>query len=103
MENSMNDSNVAKAKDTKAKNDDVKVDIIKEDVTHANDLLSSPNFLRIPLKPIEQQPPPSNDEPTNDKTWVLKSQSYLIRIACFFTCIQSPKWTSTESEASENT
>lgn len=64
----MNDSNVAKAKDTKAKNDDVKVDIIKEDVTHANDLLSSPNFLRIPLKPIEQQPPPSNDEPTNDKT-----------------------------------
>lgn len=71
MDNSLNDSNAATTK-PRAKNDDVKVDIVKEDVTHANDLLSSPNFLRIPLKPIEQ---PSNDEPVIEKTWVL-SESF---------------------------
>lgn len=67
MDNSLNDSYVVITKDNKSKTDDVKVDIIKEDVTHANDLLSSPHFLRIPLKPIEQPPPPT-DVPINEKT-----------------------------------
>lgn len=46
------------------KNSDVKSDRTTDDITHSNDLLNSPNFLRIPLKPIEQRP---TDELINEK------------------------------------
>lgn len=54
--------------DEKPKNDDVKVEINEKDENTvatllANELISSPNFLRIPLKPIEKLP---NDYPSNE-------------------------------------
>lgn len=53
----------------KTKNDDVKVEISEKDgntiaTMFTNDLLASPNFLCIPLKPIEK---PSNDYSNNEK------------------------------------
>lgn len=55
--------------DEKLKNDYVKVEINETDETTVatlltNELLSSPNFLRIPLKPIEKL---SNDYSSNEK------------------------------------
>lgn len=49
--------------------DDVKVEINQKDDTNvatsfANDMLASPNFLHIPLKPIEK---PLIDDPNNGK------------------------------------
>lgn len=54
--------------DEKPKNDDTKVDINENDeetvaTQFANDLIASPNFLRIPLKPIEKLP---NDYSSNE-------------------------------------
>ncbi|XP_055321230.1 anoctamin-5-like isoform X2 [Sitodiplosis mosellana] len=46
-------------------NSDVKADMTSDDVTHSNDIVNSPNFLRIPLKPIEQRPA---DELINEKS-----------------------------------
>lgn len=67
----LNKSNAFIKKDA-AKNADVRVDGKKEDVMHANDVLSSPNFLRIPLKPIgtaEKQR--SSQELINEKRFVI--------------------------------
>lgn len=46
------------------RNCDVKSDMMTDDVMHSNDILNSSNFLRIPLKPIEQYPV---DEFVNEK------------------------------------
>lgn len=68
--NQLNAENVnAIPTDEKPKNDNVNVDISEKDENTvatmlANELIASPNFLRIPLKPIEKL---SNDYPSNEK------------------------------------
>lgn len=66
MDTSMNSNKKRSTKD-QMKSNDVKSDINSDDVTHANDLLNSPNFLRIPLKPIEHR---QNDDLINEKRFV---------------------------------
>lgn len=70
------DTSVAK---DQSKSNDVKSDMMTDDVTHSNDLLNSPNFLRIPLKPIEQRPA---DELINEKRFVNKKKIYRAIISC---------------------
>lgn len=69
MNTALFDSDVI-ALNSGSKTDDVLYDIKKNDITvttTTTELLSSPNFLRIPLKPIEK--PPTN-EFINEKRWV---------------------------------
>lgn len=67
MDTILSKSNASVTKD-EAKNNDVKVDMTNDDVMYATDIISSPNFLRIPLKPIgtagKQRP---NDKIINEK------------------------------------
>lgn len=72
MNTALFDSDVI-ALNSGSKIDDVLYDIKKNDITvtttttTTTELLSSPNFLRIPLKPIEKPP---TDEFINEKRWV---------------------------------
>lgn len=76
------------------KSNDVKSDMVTEDVIHANNIVDSPSFLRIPLKPIEYQ---TNDEQhINEKRFVkfiyLNKQFVLISALFFIeNCVSGKK------------
>lgn len=64
------DANNLNTNNAKTRNDDIKLEVSEKlennaiATMFANDLLAGPNFLRIPLKPIEK---PTNDELSNEK------------------------------------